>query len=86
MSSQHEEIQHVLINEIDVDKKHGNTVQQLIRELVAAPVVGQSRNSSHIAKCIGPYVNSKVSKSLNQLNSNLCTAIMIIGHQNLAGH
>lgn len=89
-----EEIQHVLINEIDVDKEHSNTMQQLIHELVAAPVVAQSRNSPHIAKCFGPFTNSKVSDCLSQLIistvhlfniSNLLTAIFI-GYQNLACH
>lgn len=55
-----DEIQHVLINEIDVEKEHGNTTEQVIHKLVAAPVVGYSRNSPHIAECFGPYMNSKV--------------------------
>ena len=75
MSSHGEEIQRVLINEIDVDKKHSNTTQQLIHDLVAAPVVSLSlRNSPYIAKCFGPFTNSKVNNSLS-LNS---TATIII--------
>ena len=68
LSSHGEEIQRILINEIDVDKEqHSNTMQQLIHELVAAPVVAQSRNSPHIAKCFGPFTSSKVSDCLSRL-------------------
>lgn len=86
MSSYGEEIQHVLINEIDVDKEqHSNTTQQLIHELVGAPVVTQSRNSPHIAKCFGPFTNSKVknSQSIDKLNCNYIgdhSTVLIIGY------
>ena len=77
MSSYGEEIQHVLINEIDVDKEqHSNTMQQLIHELVGAPVVAQSRNSPHIAKCFGPFTNSKV-KNFSQLINSTATTLVI---------
>ena len=88
VSSHDDEIQHVLINEIDVDKKHSNTMQQFVHKLVAAPTVSQSRNSTHIAKCFGPYMNSKVSNNLSRLTQLqlLLLAVIIIGYQNLAYH
>ena len=78
MSSHGEEIQRVLINEIDVDKEHSNTMQQLIHDLVAAPMVSLSlRNSPHIAKCFGPFTNSKVNNSLSLLINSTATIIIV---------
>ena len=61
-----DEIQHVLINEIDLlNRKHStDTTRQLVHALVASPVVSLSRNSPQVASCFGPYINSKVSDRL----------------------
>lgn len=65
MSSHGDGSQHVLINEIDVDEEHSNTLQRVVQKLVAAPMASQLRNSPHTAKCFGPYMNSKVSNCLS---------------------
>ena len=52
----------VLINEIDLCSQNPmDVMQQFVQKLVASPTLYQSRNSPHIVKCFGPYLNSNVS-------------------------
>ena len=53
----------VFINEIDLSNQKSNNVQLLVYKLATAPTPCQSRHSPLIAKCFGPYMNSKVSSA-----------------------
>lgn len=52
-------IQPVLINEINLNE-NPHCGMQFIHERTSAPALGFSKQSPHIAKCFGLYMNSKV--------------------------